>query len=125
MTVHLPDTFNPDQTAGTACGLIFGIEPWSADDDAVITNTDERGDVDCPNCLQMEFLAEEHHLSSVPHPQPVKVRVYELAKEAGVEKSQPVLDVLGSLGYDAKAPASALDLEGFEHEALVAMLGDL
>lgn len=53
IVTHLPDSYDENKTAGTACGLIFGVEPWSAQGDAVITDPEEVGDVNCPDCLDL------------------------------------------------------------------------
>lgn len=58
-----------------------------------------------------------------PPPSPVKIRVWELAREAGV-RPRFAVNVLTDLGYTAKTSASSVELGGFEHEALVAVLGD-
>lgn len=121
MTVHLPDNFNPNQTAGTMCGLIFGDEGWDFESDCVITNSEEFSDVDCFYCQAMGGAHE--HMRSIPHPQPVTLRVHELAKEAGRPKSKPVIEMLLAIGHDeVKTPASKVKLLGFEHEALVEAL---
>lgn len=53
IVIHLPDSYDENKVAGTACGLVFGVEPWSAQGDAVITDPEESGDVTCPDCLDL------------------------------------------------------------------------
>jgi hypothetical protein len=53
MTTHLPDDFNSNYTAGSACGMTFGQGSWDYRRDTVVLDEWEAGLVDCIDCVEL------------------------------------------------------------------------